>query len=292
MAEKIVKANGIDICTEVFGDPNDLPILLVMGAAGSMLHWEVGFIEKLVAGARFVIRYDHRDTGKSTGIDFDKQPYTFGDMAGDAVGVLDALGIESAHAVGTSMGGMIVQLLALDHASRVRTITALMTTPDPEALLAGIRGESAPGALPGPKQELLDAIATAEEFDQHNVQAMVDSHLRQLRVGYDSAHRVPEAKMRAIFEANVARADDFSKLNNHGLAGAVTPAWKDRLGEVDVPTLVFHGDDDPLVQLPHGRALVDAIPGAQLVIQEGVGHAIPEEEWDGLATAILKHTAA
>ena len=100
MSEHMIAANGIEICTEAFGNPNDVPILLVMGATSSMLMWREGFIDQLVAGGRFVIRYDNRDTGKSSCFDFEQEPYTVSDMAVDAVGVLDAYDIESAHAVG------------------------------------------------------------------------------------------------------------------------------------------------------------------------------------------------
>ena len=129
--EHIIDGNGIEICTDAFGDPNDPCILLVMGAGASMLRWEVGLCEQLADGGRFVIRYDNRDTGRTTSCPLGEQNYTLADMAADGVAVLDAYGIERAHIAGASMGGMITQLIGLNHPDRVLTLTPIMSTPDP-----------------------------------------------------------------------------------------------------------------------------------------------------------------
>ena len=288
----MIKANGVEICTEAFGNPNDIPILLVMGATSSMLMWEQGFIEKLVSGNRFVIRYDNRDTGRSTCFDFEKQPYDASDMAADAVGVLDAYDIESAHAVGASLGGFVVQHLALDHRSRVRTITPVMSSPDPAAALPAVGGEAEPTALPGPTQAWVEAIAELAALDPDDVQAAIDLRVRMLGMLHGSAHDFPETKVRAIVEAEVARAIDYPKANNHGLAYAATPRWMDRLDTLDVPTLVIHGTEDIILPYEHGKALAEAIAGARLLTLEGVGHSMPEEEWDRITAAILEHTVS
>lgn len=290
MAEKMVKANGIEICTQAFGSPDDVPILLVMGATSSMLMWREGFIDKLVAGGRFVIRYDNRDTGKSSCFDFEQEPYTVSDMAADAVGVLDAYDLESTHAVGASLGGFIVQHLALDHRSRVRSITPIMTSGDPAAALPAVGGEARDTALPPPTDEWVEAIAELGELDPDDIPSAIDLRVRMLGMLHGSTHPFPEAETRALVEAEVARARDYSKANNHGLTFAATPRWVDRLGTLDIPTLVIHGTDDIIMPYPHGEALAEAIAAANLVMLEGTGHSMPEEEWDRITGAILEHT--
>ena len=145
--------------------------------------------------------------------------------------------------------------------------------------------------MPGPTPELLAEMANSVEFDPAKPEEFVEAHLRTLRIGYGSAHPLPEDKLRRLFLHDIARANDYAKLGNHGLASGHTPAWKHRLGEVKVPLLVIHGTEDALLHVDHGKALVAAVPGAALMLQEGVGHAIPEEEWDTLAGAILRHSA-
>src|SRR3712207_602173 len=130
--ERIVRANGIDLCVQTFGDRADPPILLIMGGASSMDWWEDGFCERLMVGSRFVIRYDHRDTGRSVSYELGAVPYSLRDLAEDALGLLDALGLESAHLVGMSMGGWIGQLVALDHPDRVASLTLISTSPTAE----------------------------------------------------------------------------------------------------------------------------------------------------------------
>lgn len=292
MTEKMTKANGIEICTEAFGNPDDVPILLVMGASSSMLMWREAFIDKLVAGGRFVIRYDNRDTGKSTSFDFEQEPYTISDMAADAVGVLDAYNLESAHAVGASLGGLIVQHLALDHRSRVRSITPIMSSSDPAAALPAVGGDAGTTSLPAPTDDWVEAIAELAAIDPNDIPAAIDLRVRMLGMLQGSAHQFPEVETRALVEAEVARALDYTKANNHVLTFAATPSWADRLGTLDIPTLVIHGREDIILPYPHGEALAEAITGANLVMLEGVGHSMPEEEWDRISAAILEHTAS
>src|SRR5215204_5778633 len=125
----MIEANGVELCTEAFGDPRDPPILLIMGTGASMLWWEEGFCRMLAGGGRFVIRYDHRDTGRSVTHEVGPPGYTDGDMEADAVGVLDAYDILAAHVVGVSAGGAFAQLLALDFPDRVRSLVLISTSP-------------------------------------------------------------------------------------------------------------------------------------------------------------------
>ena len=291
MAEKMIRANGIDICTEAFGNPSAAPLLLVMGAGCSMLLWEEAFCRKLAAGGRFVIRFDNRDTGRTPCFDFATAPYTLADMAADAVGILDAYRIDSAHVVGASMGGMIAQHLALDHRHRVRTITAIMSTADPSPLLSAAYGRTAPAnALPPPTEAVLRLVIASTVLDPADVRGMIEQRVELFRVLWGSAHPYDEARMRAIFVREAERAIDYVKAANHGLAMARTPRWLERLRTLDIPTLVIHGTEDGSLPFVHGQALANAIPGAKLLPLEGVGHALPEQEWDRIASAIVEHT--
>lgn len=129
MSERMIDTDGVALCTEPFGDPSDPPILLIMGTGASMLWWEEDFCRMLAEGGRFVIRYDHRDTGRSLTYELGHPGYTGADLVGDAVGVLDAYEIPAAHVVGVSAGGAIAQLVALDHADRVRSLVLISTSP-------------------------------------------------------------------------------------------------------------------------------------------------------------------
>src|SRR5437868_5680159 len=148
----MIEANGIELCTESFGDPGGAPILLVMGVGGSMLWWDEGFCRMLVDGGRFVIRYDHRDTGRSVTYDVGSPGYTRADLVADAIGVLDASGVSAAHVVGVSAGGAFAQLLALDFPGRVLSIVLISTS----AATPGDRG------LPSPTEAFARFVATAE----------------------------------------------------------------------------------------------------------------------------------
>jgi pimeloyl-ACP methyl ester carboxylesterase len=291
MSEKMITSNGIEICTETFGNPNDVPILLVMGAASSMLMWREEFIDKLVDGGRFVIRYDNRDTGKSSCFDFEQKPYTLSDMAADAVGVLDAYDIKSVHAVGASLGGCIVQHLALDHHARVRTITPIMSSSDPAAALPAVGGDAGDTTLPPPTDEWVSAVAELAGLDPDDISAAIKLKIRMLGMLHGSAYPFPEAQTQELVEAEVARARDYPKANNHVLTFAATPSWVDRLQGLDVPTLVIHGTEDIILPYPHAKALAGVIAGAKLLTLEGVGHSMPEEEWGRITRAILEHTS-
>jgi len=292
MTEHMIKANGVDICTEAFGDPSDPPVLLIMGASASMLMWPETFCERLAAAGRFVIRYDNRDTGRSIHYPLGEPEYTVEDMADDAIGVLDAYGIGKAHIVGASMGGMITQQVALRHRDRVLTITPIMSTPDPGAVLGMLGGGDASGALPGPSPALLAAALAQAGVDQSDKQAVIQSRVELFEVLHGPAHPYDEALMRDTFTREIARDPNFQSTANHQLAIAKTPGWRSRLASLDVPTLVIHGTADPILPYEHGVALAKDIAGAELLTMEGVGHEMPEEEMDTIVPAILRHTSS
>jgi pimeloyl-ACP methyl ester carboxylesterase len=281
--ERIIRANGIDLCLQTFGDRADPPILLIMGGASSMDWWEHGFCERLMAGSRFVIRYDHRDTGRSISYEPGAAPYSLRDLAQDAVGLLDALGLESAHLVGMSVGGWIGQLAALENPDRVASLTLISTSPT--------AGPSDPD-LPEMSEELQAFFAQeASEPDWSDRDAMIDYIVEGER-RFAGSRPFEEAAIREIAARVFDRTTNLaSSITNHAMIDT-GDRWRERLGEVSAPTLVIHGTEDPMYPYGNAVALAKEISGARLLALERVGHEVPPRAlWDVVVPAILRHTA-
>jgi pimeloyl-ACP methyl ester carboxylesterase len=281
---RLIRANGVELCVQTFGDVANPAILLIGGAAMSMDWWDDEFCERLTAGRRFVIRYDHRDTGQSVSYEPGAPQYTGRDLVADAVGLLDALGLEQAHIVGISMGGGIAQDLALEHPVRVASLTLISTSP------AVPRGPDKP-ALPPMSERLASVFAEpAPEPDWSDREAVIDYMIEGERcfsgsLGFDEDH------MRALAGRVVDRTVNMaSSMKNHWILEEGEPV-RTHLDEIAVPTLVLHGTEDPLFPFGHGEALADEIPCARLLPLDGMGHEIPPPPlWDQVVTAILDHT--
>jgi len=276
----MVEANGVELCTESFGDPADPPILLVMGMGGSMLWWEEGFCRVLAGAGRFVIRYDHRDTGRSVTFERGRPGYTAADLVGDAVGVLDAYGIAAAHVVGVSMGGALAQLLALDFPERVASLVLISTS------------RAVPGdrPLPPSTDEFARFVATVE-VDWSDAASVIEYLVDYSRVLAGGRRPFDEAALRELARRDVERARDFAAAQNHdALAG--DERSREPLSSVMARTLVIHGTADPMFPLAHGAALAEEIPGARLLPLEGAGHGVDRADWDTVARAILEHTGS
>jgi pimeloyl-ACP methyl ester carboxylesterase len=282
--EQILQVNGSELCAETFGDPGDPAILLIGGAAASMDYWEPDFCERLAAGGRYVIRYDHRDTGRSASSPAGAPAYTGMDLVTDPVGLLDALGIDRAHVVGLSMGGGLAQDLAAGYADRVATITLMSTSP------AGKRSSDEP--LP-PSADRVQALFAdpAPEPDWSDRAAVIEYLLDDLRP-YAGTIPFDEAGMRAVVTRMVDRTTDIAaSQKNHWILADSDDAEPIRMADITAPTLVLHGTEDPLFPLPHGEALAREIRGATLVVLDGVGHEYPPRAvWDTVVPAILDHT--
>lgn len=261
--------NGIELEYETFGDPSGAPLLLIAGLGSQMISWNDQFCE-LLAGRGFqVIRFDNRDVGLSTWMD---AAYTLNDMAADAAGLLDAIGIPAAHVVGTSMGGFIAQLVALNHPDRVLTLTSIMSGPNGE--------DEVPPTDEGREVLLVPAPKTREERIQVGVWAK--RRLLGSADPYDDEYeraRVTAAVDRAYHPAGFARQ-----------LGAIVaaPSRLCRLSSLRVPALVVHGKDDILVPVDNGRKVAAAIPGARLMEIEGMGHDLPSRVWEQVADAIAE----
>jgi pimeloyl-ACP methyl ester carboxylesterase len=229
-----------------------------------------------VAGGRFVIRYDNRDTGQSVTYEPGKPGYTSADMVADAVGVIAALGLPRAHLVGMSMGGAIAQLAALDHPDRVASLTLISTS----AMGPGLprMADRAQAIFAKPRPPIDDRPALLDYLVDFGRALASD------KAPFDADGTC------ALYERALARANNVeSMLGNHDLVEGGED-WHQRLGEIGVPTLVIHGDDDPFLLLAHGEALAEAIPGARLFTVEAMGHELPRRTWHVVVPAILALT--
>ncbi|MER6563507.1 alpha/beta fold hydrolase [Streptomyces sp. NPDC001027] len=273
--EKLIEVDDVELCVETFGNPADPAILLVDGAAASMLWWETGLCARIAQGGRYVIRYDNRDTGRSTGYPPGRPGYTYTDLAGDALGVLDALDVERAHIVCRSMAGGIGLIVGVDHPDRVESLTFVSTS----------TGED---GLPPSSDELAAGIpADPDPADQD---AVVDFVVASAHACSGGSPYFDESATRTLVEQDVARARDIaSTLVNH-YAMSFDGSSRD-FAALRAPTLVVHGDHDPVLPLPHGQALCAAVPGATLLVLEGAGHDLPKPLWDVFVPALLRHTA-
>jgi pimeloyl-ACP methyl ester carboxylesterase len=274
----MIEANGVELCTESFGNPADPPILLVMGIGASMLWWEESFCRLLVQGGRFVIRYDHRDTGRSVTYEPGRPEYTGADLVADAVRVLDADGIGAAHAVGVSAGGAFAQLLALEFPDRVLSLVLISTSP----ATPGQRG--LPSATE-PYQRFL-ANATVDWSKEDSVIEYLVDYARVLAGG---ERPFEEVAVRELVRRDVERAHNIASSENHGVV-AEGEVPSETLSSLAMPTLVIHGTADPMFPLEHGRALAEEIRGARLLPLERAGHGVERADWETIADAILAHT--
>jgi pimeloyl-ACP methyl ester carboxylesterase len=286
-----IRVNGIDICYDVFGDANVEPLLLIMGLGAQMIVWDDEFCEKIAARGYRVIRFDNRDIGKSgrlTGggplrplellkLRFLKialaAPYRLIDMAKDTIGLMHALGIQSAHLVGASMGGMIAQEIAISFPQAVRSLTSIMSTTGNPRLPPPSRAAMALLVAPPPKsrEEYIERFAKTWKF---------------LRVG---SFPEDEARDGALAMRTYDRGLNPAGVGRQLRAILASGSRKERLRAVKAPTLVIHGTVDPLVHPEAGRDTAASIPGAKLLMIEGMGHAVPIPMWPQIIDAIDRH---
>ncbi len=274
MAERMIEANGVELCTEGFGNPLDPPILLIMGTGASMLWWEEGFCRMLAGRERFVLRYDHRDTGRSVSYPPGRPGYTGDDLVADAAGVLDAYDITAAHVVGVSAGGAFAQLLALDAPDRVLSLVLISTSP----ATSGDRG------LPPPAPAFGQFVASAH-VDWSDAESVVEYLVGYSRMLAGDQRPFDEQAAEELVRRDVERARDVATLQNHDAIAGDERARRP-LSSIAVPTLVIHGTADPMFPPAHGEALAEEIPGARLLRIEGAGHGIVRSDWETIADAI------
>ncbi len=289
--EMFAPSNGIDLCYDTFGDPTAPPLLLIMGLGAQMILWDEDFCSQLAARGFYVIRFDNRDIGRSTygtqtvQIDLGAfamlqmqgkpipSPYKLKDMATDAAGLLQHLGIESAHIAGASMGGMIAQEMAVHLPARVRTLTSIMSsTGNP--------------ALPGPTPEAAAVLFGAPPVGKP---AYIETFCRNWKVLRAGSFPEDEARDPIRADRMYERGLNPAGVSRQLLAIFASGNRTASLATVKAPTLVIHGVPDPLVRIEAGRATAAAIPGAKILEIARMGHALPMAIWPEVIGAIAAH---
>jgi pimeloyl-ACP methyl ester carboxylesterase len=289
MAEQTCKVGEIEIAYETFGDPANPAVLLVMGLATQMIAWHEDFCAELASRGFHVIRFDNRDVGRSTALRHLPAPtirqlalrskkaagYTLSDMAADAVGLLDQLGIERAHIVGASMGGMIAQTIAIEHPQRVLSLCSIMSNTG--SRLAG-----------QPKLATYRVLLAVPPTDREQ---FIEHVLKMYRVIGSPGFDRDEDDLREIAGRSYDRGRNPAG-SGRQLAAIISSGDRtEGLRGVRVPTVVIHGTKDPLVRPSGGRATARAVPGARLVKIEGMGHDLPRQAWPRIIDAIAENAA-
>jgi pimeloyl-ACP methyl ester carboxylesterase len=289
MPEETARVGDVELCYETFGDRANPTVLLVMGLATQMLGWREDFCAQLAARGFHVVRYDNRDVGRSTRFSQHRPPtvaqlvrrdasaaaYTLDDMADDGAGLLDCLGVDRAHVVGASMGGMIAQTIAIRHPARVLSLVSIMSntgarwTGQPSVRMYGALLKSAPRDRAGYVAHQMDVF---EKIGSPGFPRDDDELRRTFQRAYDRGHD-PAGAGRQL--AAILAATDRTE----------------QLGAIRVPTLVIHGTQDRLVNPSGGRATAKAIPGARLLTIEGMGHDLPRGAWPRIIDAIAENAA-
>ncbi|MFD7442870.1 alpha/beta fold hydrolase [Streptomyces sp. NPDC059909] len=285
MERSITTKDGSRLWTETFGHPADPAILLVMGGTAQGIVWPDVLCELLAADGFFVVRYDHRDTGKSSKSDGD---YDLSALAADAADVIVGLGLAAAHVVGQSVGGMVAQLLALHRPELVRSLVLLSSSPDANG---DVRVPPRTG-LPGPRRPMLERAArltaSPPSGPREQFAAAVDGWRVLLgpTVAFDRSYW--EGLVKRVMRRSVAP----DTAGHHLAALDRTPPLTARIGAIDVPTLVVHGEQDPVFPLEHGRELCRAIPRARLWRIAGMGHIFPPHWAPVIRSLIVDHLRA
>ena len=283
-----VTANGIQIEYDTFGNSSSPALLLIMGGGSQMIYWEVEFCELLAKNDLFVIRFDNRDIGLSTKFEHAgipdmmaamrgepvNPPYTLEDMADDAVGLLDALGIKKAHICGASVGGMIAQVISYRHPEYVMSLTSIMSsTGNPE--------------LPQIKPDVLAEVYKPIPDER---EAYIEHHINMWRKLWSPGFPFEEKRLYALMAESYDRSYYPQGLARQGAAVIAHGYQKSSIASIKAPTLVIHGNKDPFMPVEGGRETAQLIQGAKLLIIDGMGHDIPKEVWSTMIDAISNHT--
>jgi pimeloyl-ACP methyl ester carboxylesterase len=287
-----IRANGINLEYETFGDRGAPPLVLIMGLGGQLLLWPEEFCRALADAGHYVVRFDNRDVGLSTKIEHArrprlvraalaarlglrvKAPYTLDDMAHDTVGLLDALELPRAHIAGVSMGGMIAQIVAARHPRRVDSLTLIMST-------------SGNPRLPGPRLEL--QLRLVRPLPDHDRESLIRHSMQTWRLIGSPQYPPDETTLRAKVERSYDRSSYRKGLARQTLAIIASGSRVPLLKRIEAPTLVIHGQDDPLVPVAAGHDLAQHIPGARLSIIPGMGHDLPPALLPTFTQLIVRH---
>lgn len=288
--ERRTRVGEVELAHDAFGDPADPPVMMVMGIGAQLVAWPEGFCERLAANGLFVVRFDNRDAGNSSRLtelgtpsvtkawsgELADPPYLLSDMAADVAGLIEALGHETAHVVGASLGGFVAQTLAIERPERVRSLTSIMSS-------------TGKGSVGYPTQEALEVLMRPPAADRDGY---VEGLVAARRVLGSPGFAFDDAWVRGMAAAAFDRGLNPEGTQRQLVASICSGDRTRRLAGVRVPTMVLHGTDDPLIHVSGGRATAEAIPGASLVEIAGWGHDLPPGLWDRIAGEIAVHVRA
>jgi pimeloyl-ACP methyl ester carboxylesterase len=285
MAEQKAYVNGIEIAYETIGDPSNPPLLLVMGLSMQLIHWDLELCEQLAERGFWVIRFDNRDSGHSTQVDAPvpnlrramlgmhvEAPYLLSDMADDAFGLMDHLGVDAAHVVGASMGGMIAQTMAINRPERVLSLTSIMST----------TGDRRAGR---PKLRVFSVLMRRAPQDR---EGYIESFMRTFKLIGSPGFPFDEERGRELAAATYDRGHQSAGTGRQLAAILASGDRTQGLRSLKLPATVVHGQADPLVPFRGGRATAAAIPDARLIAIPGMGHDLPREVWPQLVDAVVE----
>jgi len=275
LEQKVVQVKGLEFWTETFGKREDPALLLIMGSGAQGLSWHQKFCEQLANKGFYVIRYDHRDVGLSSHVDYKESPYTLLDMAKDSIDILNEYGIQKAHIVGASMGGPIAMLIGAHFPDRVSTLTLMVTSPDMRSNLDALQGKPSESSLSPPQLVILSWIKSLVGNPPKTLPEKMKNSLEGSRIL--NGVKVPfdeELNHQLALQGIMRTRDPLSMFNHLKALEASYDLYKQALTQIKAPTLILHGDQDPIFPIDHSEALKQAIPHAELVIIPGMGHVL------------------
>lgn len=276
--EKLIKTNGVNICTECFGESENPAVLLIMGATASMLYWHEDFCKKLAERGFFVIRYDNRDVGRSTTYPCGSAPYDIVDLVDDAVGILTAYEVDSAHFFGMSLGGMIAQIAALRYPTKILSLTLFATGP---------WADSDPN-IPGMDPRIIDFQARALNLDWNNKRAVV-GHLLQGAKMMSGKH-FDEQRFQDLFNSEFERSSNYLSMFNHAtLQGGEN--YYGKINQIDKKSLIIHGDCDLIWNYGHAHFLKKTLKNSRLVTLPDTGHELNSKDWGVIINAFWEENS-
>ena len=273
---KIFAVDGIQFCTESFGDPKKPALLLIMGAMSSMIWWDEEFCCLLADRGRFVIRFDNRDTGQSQTYEPGSPKYTVDDLVDDCIRILDFWNVKCAHFLGMSLGGMLAQIAALKYSGRILSL----------ACLASSVWAFVDPSLPEMSAETIANSERTRTLNWSDKKAVIEYMAATGRLLCGKGRTFNEKRHRELAELEFKRSHNLCALQNYLLLGG-GESWWNRVSEINVPVTVFHGTDDKVLPLPHGEAIARAIPGAKISVLQGAGHELHKDDWEKIAAIIV-----
>jgi len=281
---------GLTIFTESIGKINKPPIVLIMGAMNQGIFWYDSFCQKLSDNEFYVIRFDHRDTGLSSMVDYKKSPYDLNDLTDDVIAILDFYNINKAHILGLSMGGYIGQLLGVNYPKRIETLTLISTTADHRPYMDATMGNfNNKYILPYPKKIFLDYIEKGKAEPPKNESDIYNFQIEGWRIMFGNINTEDFKAITHLIELANNRSNNRYSAYNHGLAVSNSKERINIVKNIVAPTLIIHGENDPCLPLEHGKFLNELIPNSKFEIIKDMGHMFSLTESKYLSDIIIKN---